>query len=176
MRTGDLLLVAVTALAVAAGCSDEHAGSLPTSSPTPFASSASPTASATASAAPGPVAAAVAYYTTLEGAARSPEQGAGRLARLVAPGCDCHQVVDLLHRLAGEKHHLEFTVRTSTARVARETGTDAAVFLHVEQTAGREVDAAGRTVRPLPATSGDYVLTLVRGNGGWLVRQIGRSQ
>jgi hypothetical protein len=172
-RTGDVwVALALTALLAVGACSDPQAGPLPTTSAT------SPTLSTAPSTTPDldAAASAVTYYATLERAVRDPSNAAPDLDRLIDARCACHQVVDLLNQLARDGHHLEFTVRTGPPRVARVTANAATVFLHVEQTAGREVDASGRVVRELPATTGDYAVDLVRRDGRWLVAQISKAQ
>jgi hypothetical protein len=174
-RTGDLRLALVLSALAVTSCTDPHAGSLPTASPSPTAT-ASSTASATASSA-GDVVVGVArtYYATLERSAADPASKRAQLAALVDRGCQCHQVVELLDQLAAKQHRLLFEVTTASPRVGRLAATSATVFISVDQSAGREVDAAGKTVRALPATTGTYALDLVLRSGRWLVAQISRS-
>jgi hypothetical protein len=173
-RTGDLrLALALSALAVTS-CTKPHAGGLPTVSPSPSTATASPSPSASYAEAT-VIAVARSYYGTLERAAADPAGKRAQFAALVDSGCQCRQVVELLDRLAAERHRLLFEVTTASPRVARLAATSATVFIGVHQSAGREVDSAGKTVRTLPATVGTYALDLVRRGDRWLVKQISGS-
>jgi hypothetical protein len=124
---------------------------------------------------PALVDAARSYYDTLQQAAANPADGRRRLARLIHPSCSCREVLGLLDRLAREGHRLLFTVTTSNGRVSGFTDRTGTVFLHVQQSSGREVDAAGKTVTTTPASTGDYVLDFLRQDDRWVVGRITRT-
>lgn len=173
-RTGDVwVALALSAFATVA-CSDPHGGTLP--SPSVSAPTTSPTSGPPTPTNGDPAGAAVNYYSTLQRAIRAPASGAMQLSQLIDSRCECHQVVDLLDRLARQDHRLEFTVQTGPPRVARVGPAESTVFIHVDQSAGRELAADGSVVRTLPASRGEYVLTLDKRGSRWLVAQISRAE
>ena len=159
-------------LSAAVACSNGHAGSLPTPAPASMTASVSTRPSPPAAAL---TLAATTYYRTLESAAAHPDIDLGRFERLVSPRCECVQVVSLLRRVAHDRHRLVFDLTLSAARVARVEAHEGTVFIRVKQSVGKEVDAAGRVVRRLPSSDGEYTLDFVREGGSWLVTQITRT-
>lgn len=163
------------ALSMLCACSEPQAGTLPSASPS---SSPSPTATPT----PTPTSASIedaladatkTYYTTLARVSATPTD-ADVLGALIHPRCECREVVGLLRDLADQRHRLEFTVTLGEPRVTIAEATNGTVFIDVSQSAGKEVDADGNTVRSLPATRGEYVVDLARSDDRWLVHRITR--
>jgi hypothetical protein len=142
---------AVLALAalVAVGCSDEHAGSLPTLSPTPTTTSLSPTPTPTASLADEASRAVRTYFATLASAGQAGDTTA--LERLVAAGCTCRDQVSYIKREAAAGHRITTTYVLESVRAHDLTAAGGSVTVTFSSPASKVVDAKGATVRTLGA-------------------------
>lgn len=169
MRTGVALAALATVLA--AGCSEEHAGSLPATSAPVSPVATTVTASATP-AEPRAVAAVRTFYAVLEAASREPSAGAARVAALLTPGCACRRIVDFLREQAHQHHALIRPVQVERASVATDAGDTATVFLTLAEGAGSVLDAQGRTVEKLAPKTTALVIDLVVTDGRYLIAQI----
>jgi hypothetical protein len=176
MRTGEVWLAAVLTSLALTSCTHEHAGSLPTSSPsTPSTSWASSPAATGAAAEAALVHAARNYYSVLEAAGGNPSVGADKVAALIDPHCTCINVVQFLRDQAHAGHRIERQVQVLAPRaVAGSNG--GTVFLTLEQRAGRVTDAAGHTLERLAASRDEVVLDFRSARGLLLVTQISVSK
>jgi hypothetical protein len=160
--------VALALVALLAGCShDDHAGSLPSLSPSPSTTSVTPSPTDDVAAA------ARAYYAALEKAGQTGD--ATPLAALLAPSCDCRKQVDYIRREAAAGHHTTTTYAIENVRPHDVTASAAAATVTYSSPASKVLDASGRTVRTLSALSHvGYDLALRLDGGHWLVERIVR--
>lgn len=140
--------VALVAL-LAAGCSAEHAGSLP---PVASPSSATPSATATASTPAAQVeAAARAYFAELTRAGHTGDTRA--LRALVTPQCGCRDAIGYIEEEHRAGHHFTTDYRVDAVRVHDVSEAGGSATVTVTYAASQVVDAQGRTVRRLPGVT-----------------------
>jgi hypothetical protein len=166
-----VVVAALAAVLVTGACSEEHAGTLPTQSPSVPSATATPSASPTVSATDALVAAARTYYAVLEDAGKRPASGAARVDALIDHGCACRRVVDFLRDTSRAGRRIERPVRVLDPR-ATSTASGGTVFLTLDQLAGRVVDAKGRVVERLAPSRVRVVIDFRRTGNRFLVTQI----
>lgn len=173
MRTGDLLVVALAALSVSA-CS-HHAGTLPTTSP----SASVPRSSAPPSSPADPAAelrdAIARYYAALNAAVRDPAGKTDALASLIAPSCECRQVVDVLRSEARQRHYLDYSYTTHNIRVISVGSLGGNATYVVVQSPGHERSSDGTILHSYPGSTEKFSAHFRREGSTWLLDRASRT-
>jgi hypothetical protein len=135
---------------VAAGCTKEHAGALPSLSatPTPTATTATPTSTATTPAQQ-IAAAARRYVATLQSAGQTGDTT--RLAALLATGCTCRDQVAYIKREAAAGHRITTRYVVESVVPHDASASTGSATLTFSAPASAVVDSSGHTVRTLAA-------------------------
>jgi PBP1b-binding outer membrane lipoprotein LpoB len=154
---------------VAAGCTKEHAGTLPSLSPSPTstATSASPTSSATTPAQQ-IATAARAYFTALEKAGKTGDVNA--LSALLSTTCDCRQQVTAISTDAQAGRHVTTSYQVESVGPHNVGAAAGSATVTYSSPASRLVDSTGRTIQTFAArTHAGVDLTFRRVGGAWLL-------
>jgi hypothetical protein len=157
---------------VAAGCTKEHAGTLPSLSPSPTATatSASPTSSVTTPAQQIATAART-YYAALTQAGATGDTS--RLRALVTPTCDCKQGIDYIDQEHRAGHHFTTNYRVDKVQTHDVATAAGSATVTVTYAPSKVVDSRGRTVRAIPGeTAAGRDLVFRREGGRWLVTRV----
>jgi hypothetical protein len=119
-------------------------------------------------------AAIVTYYRALTLAAHDPKHRTDSLARLIAPDCECRQVVDLLRNEARQGRYLDYSYAVRDVRVVAvgDLGGDATYV--VVQTAGHERSGDGTVLHSYPASTERFSAHFSRRSNGWILTRAAR--
>jgi ketosteroid isomerase-like protein len=157
---------------VAAGCTKEHAGALPSLSatPTPTGTSSTPTSTATTPAQQ-IATAARAYFAALESAGKTGD--VTTLSALLSPGCECREQVTAIRRDAAAGRHVTTTFTVEEVHTHEVGATAGAAAVTYSSPASRLVDANGKTIRSYAARAhAGLDLTFRKTGGRWLLAHV----
>lgn len=162
------LVVAVAAATVlVAGCSEQpsRAGSVPPKKPSPSTTTASPTPQTPEE----EIEAAVrAYYEELTRAAQTNDTS--RLKTMSTKGCPCYGYVRVIRQLKRDNRSARGATWTITdLRVHDRQGDIALAEVKYEVSAYEVVNREGKVVKRYPPQRGHVDLSMVRGEGGWII-------
>lgn len=161
---------------VAAGCSDEQAGSLPPPLP-PVSATASGSQSPSASAAPtgtpeAQIEQAVrAYFAALADAAQTGDPR--RLEKLLSPTCKCRQQIDYVKREAAAGHTATTTYEVESIEPSDVTATGGTATVTYSSPKSVVVARSGQKVRTVEALNHvGMVMVFRRAGSTWLIERL----
>lgn len=165
--------LAALVLSAAVACSDGHAGSLPTESPSSTTPGA-PTPTASEDLAQSLRTALRIYVDALHAAGLDPAHKTDALEALIAPTCPCHRTIDVLRSEAEQGRYIDYgyTLRDIVVIEVGELGGN--VRYTVRQSAGAERDRAGKVIESYAPTTEKYTAHFVRRDGRWLLDEVTR--
>jgi hypothetical protein len=172
-----VVVAALAAVLVTGACSEEHAGTLPTPSPSVPSATGTPSASLSALGYDGELRRAITtYYAALNAAVHDPAANVEALGRLIAPSCECRKVLDALREEAHEGRYVDYSYSIRDLRVIAvgDRGGNAAFV--VVQSPGHERGHDGTVLHAFRGSTQSYSVHFVRtATGAWLLDRASRA-